>query len=167
MTKQKVYPYSLQTDYSVCHVSDDMRTLQSILPKVHPEYIASFARVILCANKLSPTNMFVMRWEMFDQYAAWLFSVLDECQRRIDISSYSAVQVRIFGYMAERLFNVWADYQRRRGAKVKRLPVVMFTDKPNTFGTLYHVFNTIAYLPYALKSPLIFKRRVRQLERGK
>lgn len=35
------------------------------------------------------------------------FSILGKAEKRIDITNYNDVQKRIWGYMAERLFNVY------------------------------------------------------------
>lgn len=131
MSKKKVYPYSLLTDYSFCHVSEDMRTLAQIINDLHPEYMNSFVSVIACNNKLSPYNINVIGWDKFCSYCEWLFGILAEAEKRINIEHYNAVQARIWGYMAERLFNVWADYQiKNSSAKVKRLPILKFCEEP-------------------------------------
>ena len=57
--------------------------------------------------KFHPYNMMVMRWADFDAYCKWLFGLLFEVEQKVDISHYSTYQQRIFGFMAERLLNVW------------------------------------------------------------
>lgn len=52
-------------------------------------------------------NMFVMKKELFDEYAMWLFDILGEVEKQIDISEYSVQEARVFGYLAERLMDVW------------------------------------------------------------
>ena len=51
--------------------------------------------------------------------------LLFEAEKKIDISKYNAVQGRIFGYMAERLFNVWVRYNLK---SVKLLNILKFVD---------------------------------------
>jgi hypothetical protein len=38
-----------------------------------------------------------------------MFDVLDKVESRIDISNYSVQEARVFGYLSERLFNVWLE----------------------------------------------------------
>lgn len=102
------YNCSILSDYCINHISDDFRVLASVIDESQPEYIkAAFRRFFYCNNKLSHYNMFLMRRVDFEKYCGWLFPILESVEERIDISAYSPVQRRIFGYMAERLLNVW------------------------------------------------------------
>lgn len=58
--------------------------------------------------------MFVMRKTDFDAYCKWLFDILFEAERRIDISDYTPAEKRIFGYMSEILLNVWVEQNKKR-----------------------------------------------------
>ena len=58
-------------------------------------------------NKVSPANMFVMKYDDFVNYCEWLFSVLAIVEKNIDINNRDTYQKRVFGFMAERLFNIW------------------------------------------------------------
>ena len=51
--------------------------------------------------------MFVMRREFLDAYCAWLFPVLLDVEERLDISGYDAYNSRVFGFLSERLLDVW------------------------------------------------------------
>ena len=97
MAKPRVYPYSLEVDYSVCHVSEDLRILKKIIHEKYPEYDKEVYRVMTCGCRLSPYNMTVIGWNDFDAYCTWLFNILFEAEKKIDISKYNAVQGRIFG----------------------------------------------------------------------
>ncbi len=52
-------------------------------------------------------NMMVMKRPLLDDYCTWLFGVLSELERRLDISSYSDYDRRVFGFVAERLLDVY------------------------------------------------------------
>ena len=126
VAKPKVYKYSLATDYCVHHVSDDYRKLKNIVYELYPSYEDSFKEVMEQNNKLSHYNMFILRWDDFDAYCTWLFSILTEVEKVVDVSSYTDVQKRVFGYMAERLLNVWLYHNK---IKTKRIPVYWFVDR--------------------------------------
>ena len=56
--------------------------------------------------------MFICKKEIIDQYFEWLFSILGELENIVDISEYDQYQKRIYGFLSERLFNVWLDNQK-------------------------------------------------------
>lgn len=50
--------------------------------------------------------MFIMKKDKFDAYCEWLFSVLFELEKRLDISQYSQNDAMVFGFVSERLLDV-------------------------------------------------------------
>ncbi|WP_288516586.1 DUF4422 domain-containing protein [uncultured Treponema sp.] len=123
MAKPRVYPYSLKVDYSVNHVSEDINTIEKIIHDKYPNCNKDFISVITCNNKLSHYNMAVIGWNDFDAYCTWLFNILFEAEKIINIEHYNATQSRIWGYLAERLFNVWIEHNN---LKIKFLNIIKF-----------------------------------------
>lgn len=126
LAKPRKYSYSLFTNYCVEHISDDIRTLeQYVYENLEKKYQTAWFRIMQCNNNLSHYNMFIMTWQDFDKYCKWLFPILNEMEKQIDITHYSSVEARIFGYMAERLLNVWVY---ANNMKVNHLPIIWFSD---------------------------------------
>ena len=48
-----------------------------------------------------------MKSELFDSYCEWMFDILFELEKRLDISDYSAYDARVFGFVSERLLDIW------------------------------------------------------------
>ena len=136
--KKRQYPYALDIDYMYCHISDDFKILQHVVHSMHPEYDDAFYDVMKRNNAMAHYNMIILRWEEFDEYCKWLFGILTECESRIDLSCYNPVQKRIYGYMAERLLNV---YTYKNCRKIKKLNIYKFdNEKPkNLFMTALKV----------------------------
>lgn len=122
---KQVQRESLITQYCLHHISDDLRILRDVIEE-HSEkrYIKAFNNVMY-GNKYSPYNMFIMPWAIFSDYCDWLFDVLQKVENRTDISNYNPVQKRIFGYMSERLLNV---YLSANDISEYKVPVVTFDD---------------------------------------
>ena len=59
---------------------------------------------------------------MFDEYCEWLFNILFEVENRTDISNYDSYNKRLYGFLSERLINIWVMQQN---LKVKEYPVQM------------------------------------------
>ena len=47
------------------------------------------------------------RAKIFDEYCEWLFGILFELEKNIDISNLNDYQKRLFGFLSERLLNIW------------------------------------------------------------
>lgn len=151
--RQTRFMYPIEMQYCLCHVSDDARTLTKIVHEKFPEYDEAMYDFYSHSNRLSPCNMTIMKWNDFDAYCSWLFEILFEAEKRIDISNYSTNQKRIFGFMAERLFNVYAKRNFRR---MKFLPFVMYDDKFAAEKPSF-IRRTFVYRIYALlKTELTF-----------
>ncbi len=108
--------------YKYSHYVSDLRELRIIVSELYPDYSIAFNEV-LNQRCLSLFNMFVMNSDFFQQYNEWLFSLLFELEKRISYSNYGVYQRRVFGFLSERLFNVWLTYHSR-SLKIKLLPVV-------------------------------------------
>ena len=115
--------YFIETTYSHyahAHHAADLDLTRQILAERHPECLTAFDDVMK-STKGHRFNMFVMRRSRFDAYCAWLFDVLFELERRLDISSYSPYDARVFGFVAERLLDVWLG---ANGIRFAELPVL-------------------------------------------
>ena len=65
-------------------------------------------------------NMMIVSKNYFDEYHDWLFKILFELEKKIDISKYNNYNVRMYGFLSERLLNVWVHHKHLR---VKEMPV--------------------------------------------
>ena len=93
--------------------SEDIDTVREIISQKYPDYLAAFDKVFFDNNALVRFNMFVMRRKDFDAYSEWLFGVLFEAERQIEVPS-DPVQGRIFGYISERLLLVYTLHHKMR-----------------------------------------------------
>ena len=87
--------------------------MREIISQKYPEYLEAFDKVFFDNNCLVRFNMFVMRRADFDAYSEWLFGVLFEAERQIEVPQ-DPVQGRIFGYISERLLLVYALHRKMR-----------------------------------------------------
>jgi len=127
LTKKWTFKYSLGVEYCVCHMSQDYRTLKELIKETRPEEeYQTFVKVMEKNNKLAPCNMFLMNAENFNSYCEWLFAILEEMEKRIDISNYNTYQKRVFGFIAERLLNVWVEMKK---LKTTYFPIVKIENK--------------------------------------
>ncbi len=105
--------------YSNGHLISDLELCRSIIDEKYPDYLSSFDKTMKC-KRAYMYNMFVMRRELLCDYAEWLFSILFEAEKRIDLTGRDPYQLRVFGFLSERLFQVWITHHK---LKVKCAPV--------------------------------------------
>lgn len=109
---------TLRSHYEKDHYKRDLDVSEEVIREKYPEYIPAF-ETAMASHVFYSANMFVMKKSLSDEYCAWLFDILLEVERRIDISGYDAYQRRVFGFLSERLFNVWLTYQKLHAAEAK------------------------------------------------
>ena len=103
--------YYIETNYSHyihAHPAESMDLTREILRQQFPDYLPAFDSV-MNRTKAHMFNMFLMKREVFDAYCTWLFSVLFSLEQQLDISSYDAYNQRIFGFISERLLDVYLE----------------------------------------------------------
>lgn len=107
-SKRHYYIETNRSQYEHAHNPADLIVLEDILREMYPQYLLAFSKVM---RKVSGHrfNMFVMKRDLFDSYCTWLFNVLFELENRIDYSKYNAYNSRVFGFIGERLLDVWIE----------------------------------------------------------
>ena len=106
------------------HHAKDLSLVEQIIREQHPDYIPAMERYL--SNSVCYFgNIFIMAKPVFDDYCRWLFAILAEFDRRVDIAGYGVQNLRVDGYLAERLFGIY--YTHRRGElRTLELPRVHF-----------------------------------------
>ncbi len=103
----------------------DLDAVKRIIESTYPEYSASYSKVMNGREEYF-WNMFVMRKSLLDQYCEWLFDILERLETVTDLTAYDNRQKRIYGYISERLLNVWIEKNK---LSIYECPVVQ-SDKP-------------------------------------
>lgn len=135
--------------YSDYHIAKDWEMLRQIIKERSPQYIPAFEKTMDHSNKSVGYNMFITHWGYFEAYSEWLFDILFEVERRVPPID-DPIQSRIYGYMSERLINVFCEYIHLR---IKHIPLIMpyddFENKiniSNWHATYRNLINDFHYL---------------------
>lgn len=102
---------SIYGNYAKKHFQKDMDICLDVIRSTMPEY-ADDVQAAMSQKKETVCNMFVMSKTLMDEYCAWLFAVLFEAEKRMDLTDYNDYQKRVFGFLSERLFNVWLYHKK-------------------------------------------------------
>ena len=108
----------LWDQYAYNHHIKDMEIVRSVIKNLQPDYLSDFDYIMKNTEQASFYNMFYTTNDEFKKYGSWLFNILFEVEKRVDISNYDSYQQRLFGFLGERLMNVWLFH---RSPKVKYL----------------------------------------------
>lgn len=112
--KEFLFKENMKDQFVKTHGIDMYNALKNAIKKVEPDYLTSFDSV-MSSHHLARCNMYGCNKENFDKYANFLFNVLNEVERNIEIPK-DTYQARIIGFMAERLLSV---YLKKNNLKVK------------------------------------------------
>lgn len=105
----KMRHYYIETNYSHyihAHHQVPLDETRRIIISLYPSYLVSFDKV-MSKRSAHMFNMFIMKKKYFNEYCEWLFDILEHVENSIDINNYSKQEMRVFGYLAELLMDVW------------------------------------------------------------
>lgn len=97
--------------YCSNHYDRDYKLTRQAIQTVSPEYVAAFDSVME-QRSCCQCNMFISSKRVADAYCQWLFRVYEELEKHADIRGYDPYQARMYGFMSERLLNVWVTHNK-------------------------------------------------------
>ena len=119
--KKMKFPITVKEQYERNHNLSDLLKCKEIIEEKYPDYVSAFEKV-LNQKKMYTYNMFISSKEIYNNYYNWLFDILFEVEKVTDISEYTDYNKRLYGFLSERLFNVWIEKNRDK-LKIKEVPV--------------------------------------------
>lgn len=117
-----------QEYYGEAHNVNDLLTVGEVIQEKYPDYYPYFTSA-LAGNTYYYGNLMVTSRELFQQYAQWLFDILFEVEKRIDVESYDLYNQRVFGFLSEQMIKVWIE---KNGLKVYQGIVGITAEKAET-----------------------------------
>lgn len=112
------------------HISDLNKALDIIKQK-YPHMYDFAIQELNSENGFYPTNMFVTRRQILNDYANWLFSILHPLYDEIkdEVAMRDTEQKLAFAYLSERLFTIYFRYQQKyHNLRIKELPFALASD---------------------------------------
>ncbi|MDR0305502.1 MAG: DUF4422 domain-containing protein [Chitinispirillales bacterium] len=116
LSKPSFFSCSVKKQFSHWHNESDYLCLKDIIHDICPQYDDSFKLVFENNNGISLYCMFVSRYELFNDYFSWLFAILFEAEKRINVSEYNTYNKRVLAFLAERLLNVYVLHHNLKAA---------------------------------------------------
>lgn len=103
--------YLIETNYSHfihAHPKESLDLTEKILEEKYPAYMSAY-HLVMNRSKAHRFNMMIMKKDLFHNYCEWLFDILFTLEKQIDISRYDAYNQRLFGFISERLLDVYLE----------------------------------------------------------
>lgn len=131
--KRHYFIETLQSHYAHTHYEEHIIIIRDVIARKCPCFISSFDRIMgkTCGHMF---NLTVMRRDILDEYCKWLFDILFEAEKLINIEGLDDYQRRWAGRMGELMINVWIDYKlsssELKQNDIGTLPVV-YLDRVN------------------------------------
>ena len=107
--KRNYYIETSWSHYEHVHHIKDLEITRQVLANKYPEYLPSFDK-LMQKKAVHMFNMFIAKSDIFDSYTTWLIDVLEEVEKKTNISDYSDYEKRVFGFIGELLLDVWIDH---------------------------------------------------------
>lgn len=118
--KQRYFIESLYSHYAHTHDEEHLKVLRGVICDICPEYLPHFI-ALKKRTSAHMFNMFIMKKEIFVSYCEWLFKLLFEAEKRLDLESMPPFEKRVIGRYAELLLDMWIEHN---GIKYKEIPYV-------------------------------------------
>ena len=109
--KRKYYIETLYSHYAHTHYAEHLDITREVLTQLCPEYVPAFDRVMKRTSG-HMFNMFIMKREKCNAYCEFLFPVIGEIEKQIDVTKLSSFHARVFGRISELLLDVWIEANR-------------------------------------------------------
>ncbi len=112
-------------------LKDHILNLKDIVSNFYPDFYP-FLNKALMTHKLYAANMFIMKWEIYDEYCKLVFDILDKQIKRM-ISIHWCIDPlkegccsRVSGYLAEILTSAYIMQKEATGGKVRYINSIFF-----------------------------------------
>lgn len=109
--KEKGRVYTIDAAYRLQHDAPEWDITLDTITRLYPEYEISIP-VFKQEQRLSYYNMMIARWPVWDAYLEWLFRILFAVEAALG----NKATPRLFGYLSERLLNLYVLHNGLRPA---------------------------------------------------
>lgn len=105
------------TFYEKCLRNDALRKCCELVIKKDPKYEKVIEK-LLKQTRNHCFNMFYCRKNLINDYCQWLFDILFEFEKKVDLTGWTVQQQRVYGFIAEFLLNVWIEEKKLKVVEV-------------------------------------------------
>lgn len=127
-SKRRYYIETLYSHYEHTMHVEPLEVTGQIIRELYPQYFDEFKK-LSTRRSAHMFNMFVAKRELADSYCEWLFGILAELEKRVEVLKYDDFHRRFFGRISELLLDVYVNVNKLKFKEVK----VVCTEKQHLF----------------------------------
>ena len=142
--KRKYYIENLYDHYKHTMYIEPLDETRKIIEEKYPDYLEEFDKLHK-RTSAHMFNMFIMKKEILNEYCTWLFDILFELEKRIDMKQYDNFHARFFGRISELLLDVWINKNNINYKEVKVIDIQNINWFKKGFSFLNAKFNGKKY----------------------
>lgn len=120
--KRKYYIENLYDHYKHTMYIEPLDETRKIIEEQCPEYLIEFDKLHK-RTSAHMFNMFIMKKEKLNEYCTWLFDILFELEKLVDVSKYDSFHARFFGRISELLLDVWINTNKLSYKEIKVIDI--------------------------------------------
>ena len=117
-------PTDIKNGYAICHKIEDWNKMEELLKKT--SYYVDFEDWSKQNSLTSPCNMFMMKKKIFEEYCEFIFPILFELEKQVDLTGYDNYQKRQLSFLAERITSLFLYVKKQQGYKFKTVDTLFF-----------------------------------------
>ena len=106
--KTNYYIENLYSHYEHTMYVEPLDETRKIIQEKYPEYLEEFDKLHE-RTSAHMFNMCIMKKEILNDYCTWVFDILFELEKKVDIAQYDSFHARFFGRVSELLLDVWIN----------------------------------------------------------
>ena len=119
-------PTDVKNGYAICHKIEDWNKMEELLKKT--PYYAYFEEWSKQSQLTSPCNLFIMKKKMFEEYCNFVFPILFELEKQVDLTGRDLYQKRALAFLSERLTSLFIYCKVQQGYKRKTIGTFFFSE---------------------------------------
>lgn len=125
------------------HYKKDIDNVRKIIKLKYNKYLIAFDKFMNSSN-CCLFNMMITSKKIYDEYSEFLFGVLFELEKITDLTGYNDYQKRIYGFLGERLLNVFLFAHPEY--KIKEQRVVFLSNKIVFFEYIKKIIKKLFFI---------------------
>ena len=144
---------------AINHRRQDIDIIVNIISKEFPQYIEAMNKY-LNGKYHYFGNIFICNKEILDSYCKWLFTILAKYDEQKNITGYNEQEIRVDGYLAERLLGIYYTWLKDTNPNLRwaEVPRAHFEQLGNPKIIYYKKKIINIFLPPSSKSRMIAKK---------